>query len=62
MTSPEKDEIISLALALEDVGNYESTLGVRGLRFMCRQAAQMIRRLRPDLSFIEKTDGQGADK
>ena len=54
MNTPTKDEVVSLVLALEDVGT--TVLGARSLRFMCLEAAQLIRRLRPDLAFVEEND------
>jgi hypothetical protein len=45
MTKPGNDEVVSLALALEEVVRDEA-LGQRGLRFLCAEAARMIRRLR----------------
>jgi len=45
----ENEEIIGLALALEEVTHPDSPMGVGGLRFMCAQAVTMICRLRPDL-------------
>jgi hypothetical protein len=51
--TPDKEEIIALTLALEEVGAQDSDLGAKGLRFMCREAARLIRRLRPDLAFVE---------
>jgi hypothetical protein len=51
--TPDKEEIVALTLALEEVGAQDSDLGAKGLRFMCREAARLIRRLRPDLAFVE---------
>lgn len=54
MSKPGKDEIVSLALALEEAASEGSTVGPKGLRFMCKEAAKMIRKLRPDLAFVEE--------
>lgn len=52
MTKPDDDEVVALALALQEVASDE-TMGRRGLQFMCHEAAKMIERLRPDLAFTE---------
>lgn len=46
-------EIVSFTLALDEVASPDSAVGPNGLRFMCRQAAATIRKMRPDLSFTE---------
>lgn len=56
MHTPDKHEVVSMVLALEEVASAGSTLGVRGLQFMCKNAAQIIRRLRPDLAFVEENE------
>lgn len=56
MNRPGDDEVVSLTLALEEVAAADHPLGARGLRFMCKEAARLIRRLRPDLAFTEETD------
>lgn len=49
---PEKDEIIAMVLALEELARNDD-IGARGLRFMCKEAARMIRNLRPDIAYVE---------
>lgn len=51
--TPDRDEIVSIVLALEESAEGDD-LGRKGLQFMCREAARMIRRLRPDLNFTEE--------
>lgn len=52
MMKPDDDEVVSLVLALEEVASTTDMKG-GGLRFMCKEAARLIRRLRPDLAFKE---------
>jgi hypothetical protein len=45
-------ELVSFTLALDEISTAEG-VGVKGLQFMCRQAAKYLRQCRPDLSFVE---------
>lgn len=45
-------ELISFTLALDEIATAEG-VGVKGLQFMCRQAAKYLRQCRPDLAFVE---------
>jgi hypothetical protein len=56
MSLPDDKEVVALALALMEVAGDEG-MGARGLRFMCLQAAKMIRDLRPDLAFVNSDNG-----
>jgi hypothetical protein len=49
----DKHEVVSMALALEEVARSED-MGEKGAKWMCWQAAKLIRRLRPDLSFCDE--------
>ncbi|MDE5451291.1 hypothetical protein GWE18_00170 [Bradyrhizobium sp. CSA112] len=57
MSVTELEEIASFTLALEEVAAENSGIGPNGLRFMCREAARTIRKLRPDLAFTEGSTG-----
>lgn len=53
MITPD-EELQSFTLALEEVAAGDgSRIGVRGMQFMCREAARYIRKCRPDLAFKE---------
>jgi hypothetical protein len=52
-------EVVLLALTLEKMARGEEAIGVAGLRFMCKEAARMIRRLRPDLAFVDPETRNG---
>lgn len=45
-------ELVSFTLALDEVSR-SNDIGVKGMQFMCRQAAKFLRECRPDLSFME---------
>jgi hypothetical protein len=45
-------ELVSFTLALDEIAVAEG-VGVKGLQFMCRQAAKYLRQCRPDLAFVE---------
>lgn len=45
-------ELVSFTLALDEVSR-SSDIGVKGMQFMCRQAAKFLRECRPDLAFVE---------
>jgi len=47
-------ELVSFTLALDEVATAEG-IGVKGLQFMCRQAAKYLRQCRPDLNFVENS-------
>lgn len=47
---PDDNDVVELVAALDEVGRNNS-LGAGGLRFFCRQAARMMKDLRPDLAF-----------
>lgn len=49
---PGDDEVVSIVLAIEEVIKTE-TLGWRGMAFLAKEAARIIRELRPDLEFKE---------
>ena len=49
-------ELVSFTLALEEISTAEG-VGVKGLQFMCRQAAKFIRECRRDLDFREHPTG-----
>jgi hypothetical protein len=51
------EEFVSFTLALEEVASEDSGVGPKGLKFMCRQAARMLRQARPDLAFVERPRG-----
>lgn len=51
------DEVVSIVLAIEEEIS-KPTLGVRGMSFLAKEAASVIRRLRPDLAFKEKSEGK----
>lgn len=50
MRRPSDDEVVSLAEALDECSR-STEIGAGGLRFLCRQAARMIKDLRPDLAY-----------
>lgn len=50
-------ELVSFTLALDEIATAEG-VGVKGMQFMCRQAAKYLRQCRPDLSFAEHPTGQ----
>lgn len=45
-------ELVSFTLALDEISTAEG-VSVKGLQFMCRQAAKHLRECRPDLAFVE---------
>jgi hypothetical protein len=47
---PDDNDVIELVAALDEAGRRED-MGPGGLRFFCRQAARMMKDLRPDLCF-----------
>jgi len=47
------EELVSFTLALEEAAGEGSPVGLKGLQWMCRQAARTIRKCRPDLAFTE---------
>lgn len=49
-------ELISFTLTLDEVSR-SNDIGVKGMQFMCRQAAKFLRECRPDLSFVEHPTG-----
>jgi hypothetical protein len=51
------EELVSFTLALEEISTSQD-IGVKGLQFMCRQAAKFLRECRPDLSFVEHPTGK----
>jgi len=53
MNRPGDDEVVSIVLAIEDACR-KPTLGVRGFAFLAKEAARIIRGLRPDLAFKEE--------
>lgn len=59
MSKPSDNDIVELAAALDQVGRSDNN-GVVGLRFFCRQAARMLKDLRPDLAFepVPNTDSR----
>lgn len=52
MTTPDKDEVVSIVLAIEECAK-EKSLGLKGMSFLAVQAARVIRGLRPDLAYEE---------
>lgn len=57
MRKPGDDEVVSIVLAIEEELQ-KPTLGVRGMSFLAKEAAQVIRGLRPDLAFKESSANQ----
>lgn len=59
MTRPNDSDVVDLVACLDQAGRNEE-FGVHGLRFFCRQAARMMKDLRPDLAFepIPRADQQ----
>ena len=55
------EELVSFTLALEEMAREDSDVGPRSLRFMLRQAAIHIKKLRPDLSFTTHPIGWMGD-
>ena len=49
-------ELVSFTLALDEISRSQD-VGVKGLQFMCRQAAKFLREGRPDLAFVEHPTG-----
>lgn len=54
-------ELVSFTLALEEISTAEG-VGVKGLQFMCRQAAKYLRQCRPDLNFVELDPASNGDR
>lgn len=52
MTRPGDDEVVSIVLAIEEEAR-KPTVGARGMTFLAKEAARVIRTLRPDLAFKE---------
>lgn len=50
MDKPEDNDVVELAAALDECGRSRE-IAADGLRFLCRQAARMIKDMRPDLRF-----------
>jgi hypothetical protein len=56
MRRPGDDEVVSIVLAIEqEIKN--PTIGVRGMGFLAKEAARIIRGLRTDLAFTEDEHG-----
>lgn len=52
MVRPGDDEVVSIVLAIEEEIK-KPTLGLRGMAFLAKEAARVIRGLRTDLAFRE---------
>ena len=52
MMMPGDDEVVAIVLAIEEEIR-KPTLGTRGFAFLAKEAARVIRQLRPDLAFKE---------
>ena len=50
MARPDDNEVVEFVATLDECGR-TSALQTGGLRFLCRQAARMIKDLRPDLRY-----------
>lgn len=50
MLKPDKETVIAMVQALEELSEPDNKIGVKGLKFMCKEAASMIRRLNPDIA------------
>lgn len=50
MARPDDSDVVEMVAALDECGRTEE-IRAGGLRFLCRQAARMIKDLRPDLRF-----------
>lgn len=57
MARPDDNDVVEFVAALDECGRSKEIAG-GGLRFLCRQAARMIKDLRPDLAYepIPPTD------
>lgn len=62
MTTPNNNDVVEFVAALDQCGRTQEIAGA-GLRFLCRQAARMIKDLRPDLYFepIEPADQRSGE-
>lgn len=54
-------ELVSFTLALDEISRAEG-VGVKGLQFMCRQAAKFLRECRPELDFREQPSFPNGDR
>jgi hypothetical protein len=50
MARPDDNDVVEMVAALDECGR-TNEIRAGGLRFLCRQAARMIKDLRPDLRF-----------
>lgn len=50
MARPDDNDVVEFVAALDECGRTDG-MGAGGLRFLCRQAARMIKDLRPDLRY-----------